>query len=164
MYLAKDGTPRVKISAINTVTKCLDLVQQLPRSDSNIFPEYVLPGLAPLAVDSNTCVRVAYAKNVARLAEIALRYLDQIQNDWYDNKDSKQKYTHTFNYELELQALHEMIEKTVSALLTDSQAVVKQTLIENGVTKLCVFFGKQKGKKFLTNICFFYSFFIFEIC
>jgi phosphoinositide-3-kinase regulatory subunit 4 len=123
----------------------------LPRSDSNIFPEYVLPGLAPLAADPSTCVRAAYAKNIATLAEIALRYLDQIQNDWYDNNINKQKYSHTFNYELELQALHEMVEQTVSALLTDSQALVKQTLIENGITKLCVFFGKQKANDVLLS-------------
>jgi phosphoinositide-3-kinase regulatory subunit 4 len=151
MYLARDPSSRVKICAINTITKCLDLVQQLPRSDSNIFPEYVLPGLAPLAADPSTCVRAAYAKNIATLAEIALRYLDQIQNDWYDNNINKQKYSHTFNYELELQALHEMVEQTVSALLTDSQALVKQTLIENGITKLCVFFGKQKANDVLLS-------------
>ncbi|XP_044262700.1 phosphoinositide 3-kinase regulatory subunit 4 isoform X2 [Tribolium madens] len=150
MYLARDNSSRVKIAAINTITKCLELVQQLPKSDSNIFPEYVLPGLAPLAVDPNICVRAAYAKNIATLAEIALRYLDQMQNDWYDN-NIKQKYNHTFNYELELQALHEMVEQTVSILLTDSQALVKQTLIENGITKLCVFFGKQKANDVLLS-------------
>nr|XP_008197837.1 PREDICTED: phosphoinositide 3-kinase regulatory subunit 4 isoform X2 [Tribolium castaneum] len=150
MYLARDNSSRVKIAAINTITKCLELVQQLPKSDSNIFPEYVLPGLAPLAGDPNTCVRAAYAKNIATLAEIALRYLDQMQSDWYDN-NIKQKYNHTFNYELELQALHEMVEQTVSVLLTDSQALVKQTLIENGITKLCVFFGKQKANDVLLS-------------
>lgn len=48
-------------------------------------------------------------------------------------------------YEFELSALHEMLTLTVSNLLTDSQAIVKQTLIESGITKLCVFFGRQKG-------------------
>lgn len=48
-------------------------------------------------------------------------------------------------YEFELSALHEMLTSTVSNLLTDSQAIVKQTLIESGITKLCVFFGRQKG-------------------
>ena len=30
-------------------------------------------------------------------------------------------------------------------LLTDSQNLVKQTLIESGISKLCEFFGKQKA-------------------
>lgn len=42
-------------------------------------------------------------------------------------------------------ALHEMLQQTVSYLLTDSHAIVKQTLIESGITKLCKFFGRQKG-------------------
>lgn len=49
------------------------------------------------------------------------------------------------SYESELATLHHMMQQMVSALLTDSQNIVKQTLIENGITKLCVFFGKQKG-------------------
>lgn len=73
MYLAHDSSTRVKISAINTITKCLDSVTKISRSDANIFPEYILPELAPLATDPNTCVRAAYAKNIATLAEIALR-------------------------------------------------------------------------------------------
>lgn len=36
-------------------------------------------------------------------------------------------------------------------LLTDSQNLVKQTLIENGINKLCVFFGKQKANDVLLS-------------
>lgn len=48
-------------------------------------------------------------------------------------------------YETELSALHGMLHQTVSHLLTDSQPIVKQTVMECGITKLCVFFGRQKG-------------------
>lgn len=48
-------------------------------------------------------------------------------------------------YETELSALHEMLHQTVLNLLTDSQAIVKQTLMESGITKLCVFFGRTKA-------------------
>lgn len=51
---------------------------------------------------------------------------------------------------MELQTLHEMIQQTVATLITDPQSLVRQTLLENGITKLCVFFGKQKGV-FLTT-------------
>ena len=46
---------------------------------------------------------------------------------------------------MELQALHEMIQQKVVTLLSDPDNVVKQTLLENGITRLCVFFGRQKG-------------------
>lgn len=121
-------------------------MKHIPRSDANIFPEYILPALAPLAVDPNTCVRAAYAQNIATLAEIALRYLEQTQTDWRDkNSSTKNKEVPHINYEMELQTLHDMVQQSVSILLTDSQTLVKQTLIESGITKLCVFFGKQKG-------------------
>ncbi|XP_060527972.1 phosphoinositide 3-kinase regulatory subunit 4 [Cylas formicarius] len=146
MYLAHDSNSRVKISAVNTITKCLELVTKLPTSDANIFPEYILPELAQLATDPNTCVRAAYAKNISSLAETSLRYLDHIQNNWYgENSSSKQDDEHYFNYELELQALHEMVQLTVSSLLTDTQSIVKQALLNSGINKLCVFFGKTKA-------------------
>ncbi|ENN74924.1 hypothetical protein YQE_08502, partial [Dendroctonus ponderosae] len=146
VFLAHDSNSRVKIFAINTITKCLNLVQKLPKSDANIFPEYILPELAQLATDPNACVRAACAKNINTLAEISLRYLDQIQNIWYgDESSNKTDEKHPFNYEQELQALHEMVQQTVSALLTDSHSIVKQALVNNGINKLCVFFGKAKA-------------------
>lgn len=77
---------------------------------------------------------------------ILYRYLDQIQNVWYgeDNAD-KTDDEHTFNYELELQALHEMVQQTVSGLLTDTHSIVKEALLNSGIHKLCIFFGKAKG-------------------
>ncbi|KAK4877531.1 hypothetical protein RN001_010037 [Aquatica leii] len=120
-------------------------VKHIPRSDANIFPEYILPSLASLAVDSNTSVRAAYAQNIATLAEIALRYLEQTQTDWCDKGNSgKSKDVPHINYEIEVQTLHDMVQQSVSALLTDSPTLVKQTLLENRTTKLCIFFGKQK--------------------
>lgn len=140
--------------AVHTITQCLSLVRAIPRSDANIFPEYVLPGLAPLASDPSTSVRVAYAHNIATLAEIALRYLEQTQSDHSAGKGKSVclhgKDAPRINYEVELQTLHEMVQQTVSSLLTDAQTIVKQTLMESGITKLCVFFGKQKGEYYLT--------------
>lgn len=152
LYFAQDLNARVKVLAINVITQCLNLVKHIPRSDANIFPEYILPGLAPLAIDPNVSVRAAYAQNIATLAEIALRYLEQTQTDWCDKTNScKQKDVPHINYEIELQTLHDMVRQSVSALLTDSQTLVKQTLMENGITKLCVFFGKQKANDVLLS-------------
>lgn len=158
MYLAQsnyDNSPRVKVAGIHTLTQCLSLVKNIPRSDANIFPEYILPGLAPSATDPSTCVRVAYAHNIATLAEIALRYLEQSQSDLSQGKTKAVslhgKDAPKINYEIELQTLHEMVQQTVSALLTDSQTIVKQTLMESGITKLCIFFGKQKANDILLS-------------
>lgn len=92
-------------------------------------------------------MRAAYAQNIATLAEISVRYLEQTQTEIFDKSCSKQRDVPRVNYEIELQTLHEMVQQTVSALLTDQQPLVKQTLLDSGISKLCVFFGKQKGIK-----------------
>lgn len=64
LNLTNDTAQRVRVNALHTLTNCLCLVKELPRSDANVFPEYVLPSIAPLATDSSVMVRVAYAKNI----------------------------------------------------------------------------------------------------
>jgi hypothetical protein len=49
MHLVRDPFPRVRVRAIHTVANCLELVKSVPCSDANIFPEYVLPGLAAVS-------------------------------------------------------------------------------------------------------------------
>lgn len=119
------------------------MVKKLPRSDANVFPEYVLPSIAPLATDISTIVRVSYAQNIATLAETAVRFLEQSQLSAGDGPVP--------NYESELHDLHEMLSSTVMSLLTDSQSIVKQTLMESGITKLCVFFGRQKANDIILS-------------
>ena len=59
----------------------------------------------------------------------------------------KCKYFHPqSSYDMELQALQEMIQEKVVMLLNDPDNSVKRTLLDNGITRLCVFFGRQKGK------------------
>lgn len=56
----------------------------------------------------------------------------------------------SYSYETELATLQEVIQQKVATMFSDPSNVVKRTLMEKTVTKLCVFFGKQKGK-----LCFY---------
>ncbi|KAG5326958.1 PI3R4 kinase, partial [Acromyrmex heyeri] len=145
-HLVHDPAPRVRVSAIHTLTKCLHLVKSIPSSDVNIFPEYILPGLAHITQDEAVIVRAAYAENIAHLAHIALRYLENAHLSNLSNKEGPKP-----SYDSELQTLHEMVQQSVSMLLTDPKNLVKQTLMENGINKLCVFFGKQKANDILLS-------------
>ncbi|KYN31737.1 Phosphoinositide 3-kinase regulatory subunit 4 [Trachymyrmex septentrionalis] len=145
-HLVHDPAPRVRVSAIHTLTKCLHLVKLIPSSDVNIFPEYILPGLAHITQDEAVIVRAAYAENIAHLAHIALRYLENAHLSNLSNKEGPKP-----SYDRELQTLHEMVQQSVSMLLTDPKNLVKQTLMENGINKLCVFFGKQKANDILLS-------------
>ncbi|RLU24739.1 hypothetical protein DMN91_002829 [Ooceraea biroi] len=144
--LVHDPAPRVRVSAIHTLTKCLHLVKSIPPTDVNIFPEYILPGLAHITQDEAVIVRAAYAENIAHLAHIALRYLENAHLSNLGNNEGPKP-----SYDSELQTLHEMVQQSVSMLLTDPQNLVKQTLMENGINKLCVFFGKQKANDILLS-------------
>lgn len=139
-----DPSARVRVCALDTLTACLCMVRDLPRNDANIFPEYVLPSIAPLATDGAVVVRIAYARNVATLAETAVRFLDQTQLNSPPELPG-------MRYESELSALHDMLHQAVSNLLTDTQPIVKQTLMECGITKLCVFFGRQKANDLILS-------------
>uniref|UniRef100_A0A182MZM5 non-specific serine/threonine protein kinase n=1 Tax=Anopheles dirus TaxID=7168 RepID=A0A182MZM5_9DIPT len=139
LHLAQDAAPRVRVCSLNTLTRCLRMVRKLPRSDANVFPEYILPAIAPLATDSSAFVRMTYARNIATLADTAVSFLEQSQQcRTVENLPPP-------HYETELSALHEMLHQTVLSLLTDAQSAVKQTLMTSGITQLCVFFGRQKA-------------------
>ncbi|XP_012692948.2 phosphoinositide 3-kinase regulatory subunit 4 isoform X2 [Clupea harengus] len=157
LHFCNDPVPRVRAEAVRTLAKVLALVKEVPRNDVNIYPEYILPGIAHLAQDEATIVRLAYAENIAHLAETALRFLELVQennlNAEHDvNGEEAEETLHpNENYDSELQALHEMVQQKVVTLLSDPENIVKQTLMENGITRLCVFFGRQKANDVLLS-------------
>lgn len=63
LHFCNDPVPRVRADAVRTLAKVLALVKEVPRNDVNIYPEYILPGIAHLAQDEATIVRLAYAGN-----------------------------------------------------------------------------------------------------
>ncbi|NWU92996.1 PI3R4 kinase, partial [Upupa epops] len=157
LHFSNDCVPRVRAESVRTLTKVLALVKEVPRNDINIYPEYILPGIAHLAQDEATIVRLAYAENIALLAETALRFLElvQLKNLNLENEPNGEEMDETShpsdNYDTELQALHEMVQQKVVTLLSDPENIVKQTLMENGITRLCVFFGRQKANDVLLS-------------
>ncbi|KAM6132905.1 LOW QUALITY PROTEIN: phosphoinositide 3-kinase regulatory subunit 4 [Pterocles gutturalis] len=157
LHFSNDSVPRVRAESVRTLTKVLALVKEVPRNDINIYPEYILPGIAHLAQDEATIVRLAYAENIALLAETALRFLELVQQNLnMENEPNGEEMDETShpsdNYDTELQALHEMVQQKVVTLLSDPENIVKQTLMENGITRLCVFFGRQTNDVLLSHM------------
>ena len=152
-FLVNDTVPRVRAHSVTTITKCVQLVATLPKNEGNIFPEYILPNLSNLADDPEVIVQCAFAENIALLAETALRFLELAQfnniSSSGNGKDDQSQYQ--VSYDMELHALHELIQQKVVSLLTSSDNIVKRTLMENGLTRLCVFFGRQKANDVLLS-------------
>ena len=44
-HLVSDDVPRVRAHTVTSITNCVCLVKDVPRSEGNIFPEYILPNL-----------------------------------------------------------------------------------------------------------------------
>jgi phosphoinositide-3-kinase regulatory subunit 4 len=74
--LLQDSEPIVRASSISVLASVLATVTSFPPSDAQIFPKYVFKKVAHLITDASLIVRVAFAKNIAILAETALRFLD----------------------------------------------------------------------------------------
>lgn len=55
-------------------------------------------------------------------------------------------------FETELATLHEMVQQSVSALLTDTHNIVKQTLVNSNIVELCEFFGTQRGRCLIQKV------------
>ncbi|KAL1417642.1 hypothetical protein MTO96_026690 [Rhipicephalus appendiculatus] len=127
-------------------------------NDANVFPEYILPNLMHVTLDSAVIVRMALAENIALLAETALRFLDLSTQHEVSSPDGtnveptvQAQHHHQGSYDSELQALQQMVQQMVSTLLTDSNNIVKQMLLEKGITRLCLFFGRQKANDVLLS-------------
>lgn len=156
LHFVRDPFPRVRAEAIRTLTQTLMLVKRVPRGDANIFPDYILPHLANVAQDPIVMVRMAYAENIAVLAETALRFLEMVQLDQNaaqsgETEGVQNPAQYQASYDDELQNLHGMIQQKVVTVLSDPENIVKRTLLENGITRLCVFFGRQKANDILLS-------------
>ena len=100
LFLVNDSLPQVRAQALKILSHCLQLVRSMPRSDiANIFPEYVLPSLSWLTQDQEDIVRIAYAENIASLAETALKFVEMAQLD-YANQENNEDDDLPIQYEV----------------------------------------------------------------
>ena len=94
-----DTNARIRSNAVKLLSASLNPIRRLPRSDANVFSEYILPivtnvkicrslkllvvliiigliDVVQLAQDESVLVRSTLAQHVAELAEIALKFLE----------------------------------------------------------------------------------------
>ncbi|KAL7746650.1 Serine/threonine-protein kinase [Sorochytrium milnesiophthora] len=122
--------------------------------DVNMFSDYILPCLRPLVTDTEPLVRAAYAQQIAALAETSVRFVELSQYaqeeaagddpDWQADSMADQAC------DVVLADLQEAFQEHVTMLLTDADSSVKRCLL-SVITRLCIFFGKQKANDFLLS-------------
>uniref|UniRef100_T1KH83 non-specific serine/threonine protein kinase n=1 Tax=Tetranychus urticae TaxID=32264 RepID=T1KH83_TETUR len=141
MVMLRDSDPRVRAEAIFFLTYCLSTVEKVPPCDSNVFPDYILPNLTQLAKDRSILVRMALARHLADLADIASRFSSHTTHD-------------KKHFQNELAVLHSGFQIMVANILTDSASAVKINLLSNNISKLCKFFGPHKTNELILSHIF----------
>lgn len=126
---------RVRALCVYSLTTVLNYVRKLQQSDANVFIDYILPSLLPLAYDTSTLVRISLATNISQLAEVSRRFLEP------EEKDYNQK----------LNLLQDSFGAVVSQLLVDPNNNVRRAILNANVSKLCDFFGAEKADEVILS-------------
>ena len=142
LFLVNNSLPQVRAQALKILNHCLQLVRSVPRSDANIFPEYVLPSLSWLTQDQEVIVRIAYAKNIASLAETALKFPEMAQLD-YANQENNEDDDSPIQYLVLLFFERDWLWVNIkfSILNYIERAIINNyCLLITGLLELCFFF------------------------
>jgi len=159
--LLGDHVTIVRVAAVRALVKCVGSVSSVRGSDLNLFPGYILPTLSSLATDPEVLVRVAYAENIALLAETAQRILETAQlalmrgpkdaAEGADEDEAEDEDNAPLSFDLEMNVLRDAFEEDVKRLLTDHVSVVKQAILACNISKLCTFFGPRRASDVLLS-------------
>lgn len=123
MHMLCKSESRVRAYCVWSLNAVLKNVNELQPSDSNVFIDYILPNLMPLAHDRSTLVRISLASNIAELAEIAGRLLHE---------------------PAKVTQLQEAFGSIVSQIFIDPNSHVRRAVLNENLSKLCDFFGPEK--------------------
>lgn len=153
-----------------------------PPSDASIFPRYVFKKVAHLITDNSLVVRVAFAQNIALLAQTARRFLDvghsvrlyetvsgrqsldapssndklAVASETSGTTNSLDATTTmiTSTYDSDLAALHEVVFRWAVHITTDTSDHSSQSkqALLRGLPRLCNFFGVEYSFQILPII------------
>ena len=165
----------MKIACLAAATELLALVRNVPRMDSFIFPEYILPAFASYATDTNVGIRIAFANHAPTLGNAALRFhrlrwdLEIADRAARDAEAANAPLPPSSsagdmgmtvagfleqveaNEEGELKKLRRDFKKSVVDVLTDEQPAVRRAIL-NHVLHLATFFGETMTDELLPHI------------
>ncbi|VDP37561.1 unnamed protein product [Soboliphyme baturini] len=143
-----DVFAKLRAESIYAITDVLSSLKTIPKSDTQIFVDYVFPTMVPRVSDSSLIVKIAVAANLGKLAETAVRFLNYAETQKEDpefvlNTDGGSK----MDYQRELKLLQNTVQEFTVSLLCDVDNAVKKVFVQESLTRLAVFFGKQKSKQ-----------------
>ena len=127
-------------------------METLPPGDVNIFTDYLIPAISPLAADQSPILRIMLSRCIARLAESSLLFLElfeELKNDPALELDMETNIYH-MTYDASLKELQDHFQEILSVLLTDTNVTVKKGLLPD-ISRLCIFFGRPRASEALVS-------------
>ncbi|OQV22247.1 Phosphoinositide 3-kinase regulatory subunit 4 [Hypsibius exemplaris] len=148
-----DSLATIRSNFIVTFTKILQTIPTIRRNEGHIFRAYILPDIEKLAEDPDQRVRVTFAMHIARLAEIAMRFLELSYlspNSAYSQElvyglQDEDRYPFDVERMLLLRYFQSLLEK----LFLKQSNAVKRALLEHGMGKLCQVFGRKLTREII---------------
>ena len=171
--LLHDESASVRSHSFLCLVQVLDMIQKVPASDVHVFPEYILPAVEHLSSDNDPIVKETFARYLAKLAEIARRFLESSQilvlkthlpsyssptplrSSSSADISSVSPLAATLaapkfsNYDTSLQEIHGLFSQIISSMFwKDCPSCVKRALLGD-ISRMAQFFGKKKTSDFL---------------
>jgi phosphoinositide-3-kinase regulatory subunit 4 len=146
--LIDDLSAGVRAAAVHSTVQLLLLVKIITPANESVCVEYIFPNLRRIASDTSATVRRAYASCFPTLVACAQRFLQQTQAlrasgafvaDQETLEDFDQQ-SEEASYDAQLQDIRDFAQEQVTALLTDSDAAVKRSLL-SGIAPMCTLLG-----------------------
>ncbi|EIW67963.1 hypothetical protein TREMEDRAFT_44965 [Tremella mesenterica DSM 1558] len=144
--LLSDDVAIVRAEACRTIVKVIDSVTSITLQNATFIPEYLLPNMRHLAIDSDVFVRSTYSKALVRLASAAMRMLELGQSMKLSHPASDSSITGDPDYDSMITDIQSIVEEQAITLLVDPASSVKRSMLSS-IADLCLFFGRQKSSE-----------------
>ncbi|KAF3912306.1 hypothetical protein AA313_de0204676 [Arthrobotrys entomopaga] len=164
--LLKDPVEPVQVAAVKAITQLMEQVRVVSPVNVSVFPDYILPNLASITGNDylgiklhGSLVRATLGSCMASLAESASRFLDMAQALRADGSlphaDPQAELTGKIDgmhssYDVSKADLISYFEQQATLLLTDGDSSVRRAFLPC-VSRLCVFFGRNKANEVLLS-------------
>lgn len=137
----------------------VESIASITTQNATFIPEYLVPQMRHLAIDSDVFVRATYARGLVRLADAAINLLElgQAAKTTRSDFDSsgiievctyqrETELTKQPDYDSMLLEIQSVVEEQATTLLVDSSSHVKRAMLSS-ISDLCLFFGRQKSSE-----------------
>ena len=151
--MSKDKqSPLVRVTSVRMIAKAIENISLFPPSEANLFDDYIIPAITPLASDKSILVKAVLAEKLPAVAIHARRFLEtrQLLPTVESGQGGRVGLPYNEGYDADLTRIQDLFQDIVATLVLAPEVspwVTRGFLFD--ITKLCVFFGRQRTNNFI---------------